>query len=63
MAPVGSYELLVWLIRTCGAADRVPSAEHLCTGAAYCAAARTVPAPAAGGELAVSTPTGPTVLL
>jgi hypothetical protein len=47
---VGSYELLVWLIRTCGAADRGPSAEHLCTGAAYCAAARPVPAPAAGGE-------------
>jgi hypothetical protein len=47
---VGSYELLVWLIRTCGAADRVPSAGHLCTGAAYCAAARRVPVPAAGGE-------------
>jgi hypothetical protein len=47
---VGSYELLVWLIRTCGAADRGPSAGHLCTGAAYCAAARPVPAPAAGGE-------------
>ena len=30
----GSYELLVWLIRTCGAADPEPSAEHLCTGAA-----------------------------
>jgi hypothetical protein len=26
---VGSYELLVWLIRTCGAAARGPSAEHL----------------------------------
>ena len=47
---VGSYELLVWLIRTCGAADRVPSAGHLCTGAAYCHAARPVPAPAADGE-------------
>jgi hypothetical protein len=47
---VGSYELLVWLIRTCGAADRGPSAGHLCAGAAYCAAARPVPAPAAGGE-------------
>ena len=46
---VGSYELLVWLIRTCGAADRGPSAGHLCTGAAYCAAARPVPAPAADG--------------
>ena len=31
---VGSYELLVWLIRTSGAADRGPSAEHLCNGAA-----------------------------
>jgi hypothetical protein len=47
---VGSYELLVWLIRTCGAADRGPSAGHLCTGAACCAAARPVPVPAAGGE-------------
>ena len=47
---VGSYELLVWLIRTCGAADRGPSAGHLCTGADCCAAARPVPAPAAGGE-------------
>ena len=27
-------ELLVWLIRLCGAADRGPSAGHLCTGAA-----------------------------
>ena len=42
---VGSYELLVWLIRTCGAADRGPSAGHLCTGAA-----RPVPAPAADSE-------------
>ena len=47
---VGSYELLVWLIRTCGAADRGRSAGHLCTGAACCAAACPVPAPAAGGE-------------
>src|SRR5438552_5687355 len=47
---VGSYELLVWLIRTCGAADRGPSAGHLCTGAAYCAATRPVPAPAADRE-------------
>jgi hypothetical protein len=31
---VGSYELLVWLIRTSGAADGRPSAAHLCTGAA-----------------------------
>ena len=47
---VGSYELLVWLIRTCGTADRVPSAGHLYTDAAYCGAARPVPAPAADGE-------------
>jgi len=47
---VGSYELLVWLIRTCGAADRVLPAGHLCTGAAYRGAARPVPAPAADGE-------------
>ena len=47
---VGSYELLVWLIRTCGAADRGPSAGHLCTGAACRAAARPVPAPAVDGE-------------
>jgi hypothetical protein len=46
----GSYELLVWLIRTCGAADRGPSAEHLCTGAACRAARRPVPASAADGE-------------
>src|SRR5205823_6997341 len=26
---VGSYELLVWLIRACGSADREPSAAHL----------------------------------
>jgi hypothetical protein len=47
---VGSYELLVWLIRTCGAADRGPSAAHLGTGAARRAARRPVPAPAIDGE-------------
>jgi hypothetical protein len=47
---VGSYELLVWLIHTCGAADRGPSAGHLCTGADCRAAARPVPAPPADGE-------------
>ena len=31
---VGSYELLVWLVRTSGAVEQGPSAEHLCTGAA-----------------------------
>ena len=47
---VGSYEILVWLIRTCGAADLRPSAEHLCTGAAYCAPASPVSALAADSE-------------
>jgi hypothetical protein len=47
---VGSYELLVWLIRTSGAADRGPSAGHLCTGAACRAAAHLLPASAVGGE-------------
>ena len=47
---VGSYELLVWLIRTSGAADRGPSAAHLCTGAACRAARRPVPASAVDGE-------------
>ena len=47
---VGSYELLVWLIRTCGAADRGPSTAHLCTGAACRAARRPVPASAVDGE-------------
>ena len=31
---VGSYELLVWLIRTSGAVERGPSAEHHCNRAA-----------------------------
>ena len=47
---VGSYELLVWLIRTSGAAARGPSAEHLRNSAACRVAARPVPAPAADGE-------------
>jgi hypothetical protein len=47
---VGSYELLVWLIRTCGAADRGPSAEHPGTGAACRAARRLAPASAGDGE-------------
>jgi len=41
---------LVWLIRTCGTADCGPSAGHLSTDAAHCAAARPVPAPAADSE-------------
>ena len=47
---VGSYELLVWLIRTSGAADRGPSPGHLRNGAACRAARRLVPASAADGE-------------
>ena len=47
---IGSYELLVWLIRTSGAAARGPSAEHLCTGAACRAAVHPLPATAIVGE-------------
>src|SRR5690349_3423173 len=47
---VGSYELLLWLIRTYGTADRGPSAGHLRSGAAYCSTPRPVPARAADGE-------------
>jgi Protein of unknown function (DUF2637) len=47
---VGSYELLVWLIRTSGEADRGLSAEHLGTGAAFRAAARPVPASVVDGD-------------
>jgi hypothetical protein len=47
---VGSYELLVWLIRTTGAADRGPSAAHLGTGTACRAARRPVPASAVDGD-------------
>ena len=47
---VGSYELLVWLIRTSGAAARSPSAAHPGTGAACRAARRLVPASAVDGE-------------
>ena len=46
----GSYELLVWLIRISGTANRGPSAAHLSTGAACRTAARPVPAPAIDGE-------------
>ena len=38
---VGSYELLVWLIRTSGTAEHGPSAGHLCDAAACCAAERS----------------------
>jgi len=47
---VGSYELLVWIIRTAGAAGCGPSAGHLRDGAACRAAVRRVPASAADGE-------------
>ena len=47
---VGSNELLVWLIRTSGAAARGPSAAHPSNSAACRAAARPVPASAADGE-------------
>ena len=43
---VGSYELLVWLVRTSGAVEGGPSAEHLCNGAACRAAVRPLPTPA-----------------
>jgi len=43
---VGSYELLVWLIRASGAAARGPAAEHL----GHRAAPRPVPASAADGD-------------
>jgi len=47
---VGSYELLVWLIRTCGTAGRGSSAGHPGPGAPCWAAAHPVPASAADGE-------------
>ena len=45
---VGSYELLVWLIRTSATAERRPSAEHACKGAARRAVVRA--APSAGAD-------------
>jgi hypothetical protein len=47
---VGSYELLVWLVRTSGAVERGPSAEHLGDDAACRAAARPLPASAVYDE-------------
>jgi hypothetical protein len=47
---VGSYELLVWLIRASGAAARGQSAEYPSDSAACRSAARSVPASAADGE-------------
>jgi Protein of unknown function (DUF2637) len=47
---VGSYELLVWLIRTSGAAGHGPSAEHLGNGAACRAAICSLPVSAVDGD-------------
>ena len=40
---VGSYELLIWLVRTSGAVERGTSAEHLCNGAACRAEVHPLP--------------------
>jgi hypothetical protein len=47
---VGSYELLVWLIRTSGAADRGPSAEYLGNGVVCRAATRPLPTSTVDGN-------------
>jgi Protein of unknown function (DUF2637) len=47
---VGSYELLVWLIRTSGAVERGPSAEHPRNRAACRTAIRSLPIPAVDGD-------------
>jgi len=47
---VGTYELLVWLIRTSEAVERRPLAEHLCNRAAWRAAIRSLPVPAVDGD-------------
>ena len=47
---VGSYELLVWLIRTSGTAEHRPPAGHRCDAAACHAAARSATTAAAGAE-------------
>ena len=47
---VGSYELLVWLIRTSGALEHEPPAEHRCESTTCCAAARSAPPAVAGSE-------------
>ncbi len=60
---VGSYELLVWLVRTSGAVERGLSAEHLCNRAACRAAIRSLTISAVdgdrsdGSELHTSNPT------
>jgi hypothetical protein len=47
---VGSYELLVWLIRTSGAVERGPSAEHLCNRAECRSAISSLPVSAVDGD-------------
>ncbi len=47
---VGSYELLIWLIRTAGAVEHQPPAGHCCGNTACHAAARSAPAAAVDGE-------------
>ena len=47
---VGSYELLVWLIRTSGAEERGSSAEHPCNRLACRAAIRSLPVSAVNGD-------------
>jgi hypothetical protein len=47
---VGSYELLVWLIRTSSPTARGPSAVHRCNSAACRTAVHPLPAPAIDGE-------------
>jgi hypothetical protein len=56
---VGSYELLVWLIRTSGPAARGPSAVHRCEGAACHAAVHPLPAPAIDGKRSGGRERGP----
>jgi len=46
----GSYELLIWLVRTCGTVKRGPSAGPACTGAACRAVVRAAPAAAVDDE-------------
>jgi hypothetical protein len=47
---VGSYELLVWLIRTSGTVEHRPPAAHLCVAAPCRAAARSAKTAVTGAE-------------
>ena len=49
---MGSYELLVWLIRTSGTVEHRPSAGHLCEAAPCCAAGRSATTAATDAEFA-----------